>query len=888
MKSPPGKLRLAACMLLILFVRGLPLARAQEADPELRQLAERGQAELLDKRLGGGSSPQHWQLLAQAYINLAKQSTEKLARDHALHGASKAYQRWIDSLSRRPVEERSAELIVSLARAHLEYGHLFLGIRANPLLDEHDITAGQSTNRAEITGLLEGAVEHYRRADQAIAPLREAALRDPEEFQVAGLDADIQQISLDAVFNLAWSHYYLATLLPSSAAELARVHLNAAEESFRRLADSSAALAAATQVQLGLAMVKRAQRQFPESDRLFNTLLRSLDESSPRLVAQVQVEFARLQLDRFLFEEARRTLAPLTRRDPMRLTGAEAPLRYYINLAKLWHARSYLLEAEHLRVVGGPDAARKAAQVKENGIAQLQQLRTLGPSWPALVQLHIAATVDPEADASSLSPAELIAAANILLDRGRAQDARQRLQLALARSDFGPDARAEALLAMGRCEMALNNATGASAAFLSLAVRAPRHPQAHVAAEAAVRLLAQAAATGAPAQNARLADAIAEVLKAQPSHPRADEMRWMLAVAYQRAERFADAANAYGAIPADDPRAEEARFRRVACSRLFALAQREVLAPVERQQRLRAAADLLEKYADESARAPGTFATRPAVLRWSAEALVQAAELYLGEDLNAPQEALRALQPFEQRYPGSALLGEVLGLRIQALRSLNQLQAASDLVNSFLEKTPASQSTTVLSDLAQGVLDEVERLRDEGDPDAATRLAQTSINTFNHLEHALQSRQAPEEQIRLVRFSRARMLYFAGRHADAAPIVAELHRAHPRNAVYARLDALLKSAALTPSSDPAELRAARDAWAPLLATPNLQTESPDLYWEARYHLLALSARLGEFEEVEKAIRNERAWNPQLGGPKWQPRFEDLYESARQKRPPATP
>jgi tetratricopeptide (TPR) repeat protein len=901
MKTPgeraTGRLwrRVGRGLALLAALAGAPVAVAQVDDgavmnvadlsdqpADVQRMVADGMGSALERLWQGGRNPREWQVLGLAYLNQAATAADGVSQGAALSAATSAYDRWIAFATRQFQMDRSPTTAVALARAYLEGGHLLLGRQAAPLLDEYELTAGQRGDRSALIRMLEGAAERYRKAGQTLAPLQDRAGKGDgqDAIDAAGLTEDVRAIALDAQFNLAWAQYYLATLLPTSARELARLHLKGAATGFQALRDSGAD-AMLAQIRLGAALVQRAEGGVAEAESALARLLNDESELPPALRGQVRFELARTMFEGWRFEQGREVLQPLARRLPSELTGEDLPLRYYVSLAKLWHARSYLLEADRMRKTGTGTNLDRATRVRENGLSQLQQLKTLGGSWPALVDLHIAASVNPDSEPESLGPLELLAAADMLMQQGKPERARRFLTSGIERRGVQTELHGDLLLALGRCERALGNMRAAANAWFILATQLREHPRAAEAAEwAAATLTEAAAASDKPDDYANLATALGKLVQAQPAHPRVGEIIWSQAVASQRAGRFADAAQAYGSIRPDDPRADEARFRQVACSRMLAVQQKDSIPPEEYKKRLRQAAELLVSFADKARQTPGGFAKRAGTLRWTAEALVEAAELYLESELADPAATVATLRDFERQFPSSVLLGHVFGLRIRAYRALGQLEQATQLVDEFLQTVPAEETAGVLGELGQGLIEVVLQRRDAGDFDGATRLATESIATFEQLERALTSRPKSEPaDIELVRYGRARMLYFAGQYEKAVELLAGLRLRDPNNGNYQRLHAQLATAQLTPTAAPEAIRAAREAWAVLLSNPELATTSPEVYWESRFNLLELTLRLGERAEVVKAIRNERAWRPGLGGPAWESRFATLEQRA---------
>lgn len=851
----------------------------ERADAEIQRMVDAGMAEALDSRWSGGSSPAEWRMLSQAYANLAQRSEDAAARARAFQKATMVCERWVAGTAAR--QRRGSVEVIELARAHLEYGHLLLGRQAAPLLDEFEMSAGQRGDLAGILRLLDAAADHYRRAHQVVSPLVEQALARADEMQIEGTYQAIQQIALDSQFNLGWSMYYQSILQPPTARELARLQLQAAEIAFQGVRGSGDGSSFAD-CDLGMALVRRGQGRYDEAQRELRRILNADPPPAPALAGQTQFELARCQLESGAFDEARKSLSLLAGRDPARLAGEESPLRYYIHLARLWVGRSYFLEAQHVSrtALASTETTARCARLRDAGAGQFSQLREQGGPWPTLVNLHLAACIDRNSPITALSALELVTTGQLLLDEDRASLARERLQAALARSDCSDDVHFTALMSLGRCDEAQRQPQAAARSFLQAALQHPRHRQAADAAKRAYRLLADQAEQSRKREDFEtLSEALQSLQRAMPDHPELKALSWPMAVAFERAGRFVDAAKAYGAVPAADPLAAEARFRQALCAKLLAQAQGGALPEKEQRTRLREAADRLEQFARSAARGERDDSAARAGRAWSGDALLQAAEIYSQPPMNDSAAAVRVLEHFDQNYPSHPLLGAALGLLIRANRSLGRLDEANSLVDAFLARAPAEQVPAVLADLAEAQLQEIERLCADHDESAAKRRAADGVATFAQLEQALSRLSATQSARDAVLFGKAQMLYFAGDSAAAAALLADLRKRRPNDGNYSRLYARILTAQTPADAGPAALQAARDAWGVLLANSNLLEQAPDLYWESRYHWLQWSLRLGQASDVEKAIRNDRAWHPELGGPTWKPRLEALHELA---------
>ena len=878
-----------ACGLIAIALSLFASPLAAEVDivglpQRLQQAVRDGDAELLEREFGPGASPQQLEILAAAWVNHCRKADPGDALDLALRRAEEAFARWVASAARVNTGRNRADQLL-VARAHLESGNFLLSHRVAPILDELEITNFARGDRARALQALDTAADEYRRAQQATAPLADTLAKNSESLQAEGLYESIQQIATDTQYNAAWTAYHRGMLQDRSARELADVYLQAALRDFSSLLTSIPEGQSHLQCRLGLALCLRELRRYDDAQREFQRILG--ESLPPALAGQARYEFARSQMAAGEFEPARQTLSPLAATDLSRLPPEAGGIRFYVNLARLWQANSYLFEAEKLREAartgGSPDAISRANTLRDQGLAAFRKLREAGGNMAELVPIYLSATLDPTTDPKQLGPAELLAVGETLLARNEFAPARERITLALGKSTLPAALRADLLFALGRCDYALNDPAAAAAAFLKVATEHKNQPQAAKAASNAAALLAAVAEQSAtPAAFDQTATALKSIIDAQPTHPEAVELRWTHAVVLQRARRFADAARAYAAVPPEHPRAEEARFRQAYCARLVA---EHASTRDEREQResLLSAASILSTYAKDARRRADAGPRAADAAKWAAEAAIAAAEVYLTPAAGSPAEALTVLLEFERTFPNDQNLGRALALQVKAYQALNQLDQAAGKLRQLTHATSPDRAQPVLIEIAQALRAEVMKRAESDDEKGARALAATAIEVLRLLQDALAATASAPASNETTRRAEVVALYLAEMHFFAGALDAadsQLQTLSPtvRDSLdAARLTALL---ALARADAGAPVGPARDAWGVLLRSPDLKSRAPARYWEARYYYLSLTLRMNAAEDVEKAIRNERAFDPQLGGERWKKRFDDLYDRAK--------
>jgi len=863
----------------------------QEPPEDIASLIRNGLAETLEAKLHGGRTPDEARWLAQAYANQGRRAAAAQERQRAFDQARRKYQAWIQALEKaaKPGDRPGA---VRLAAARTEYGNMLLSGPAASGINEYEITAGQRGDPQAIGHDLSAAREQYQKAIDELATLWDDLSTYEEELLAAGLYETLLQARLDATLNLGWSLYYLAVLErqdPGRRAEL----LAAAQRRFQELLDSGRAAGMQPHCRLGLAMTQRERGQLPEAEK---TLASLLEESGDRLLtAQARYELARCQIQAEKFDEARASLRPLADKDPENLAPEDRPARFYVNLAQLWEANCYLMEANELcrqarNSVSRTALLQKAQRARQTGLAKFRRLARRGGPWPALAQIFIAQSVDSQTPFKELSVTELLYTASALMDSRQYQEALQRLQEADSRPEPDRDLAGQVLFELARCQYLLNDERAAAQNFTRLATQYRDHAQAPQAASLACQLWSKLAETSQRTEDyLQLAHTLRNLIENFADHPQREEAVWLLPVALQRAGRFLEAADEFGKVPDSSIHAEEARYRRVLCARQALESARQSLEPDEYRRRAVAAAEALVQYADQADSQPKVAAAGQERGSWSAEARIAAAELLASPGVADYQQALAVLDSFETRYPaltapgsGQEQYARVLAARIRAHHGLRQFDQAADILAQFLKNAPSDQAGATLVALAKGMLEEAERLAGEGQVQAARQLALNSLDTFEKLE--TWTRTDPRRAAaaaEAVLGARARMLYLAGQYDQAQQMVTDLLQKAPKDGNLQHLRALVLTARLTDSPSAEDLKAAQDAWGLLLSDPAIRQRAPERYWEARYNWLALALRAGKAAEVHTAIVQERIWRPDMGGPAWRPKFEELLQAAGQ-------
>ncbi len=859
-----------------LTVRPVTAQSTAAASADVEQLVRAGDVEALEARLRGGRNADEKHDLARAYANRARQMPPGDTRARLAEQAADKYRKWIETLEIAARGGEPAET-VRLAAARVEYAGVLLATQAAAGLDDYELTLGQRGERAQLTRVLATVQEACEQAMATLAPLTEKLGSLEEDLLSAGVYDLLGQARLDLSLHLGWTQYYLGRLETADEARR-RELLSKTQRGFQELLDGDLEGALWAQCIIGLGVAQRELGRLSEAEKTLRTALSA--DAPAAFAARARYELARCQLAAGHFDAGRSTLQPLVEKDADALSAAEQPARFYVNLAHVWDAYSFLLEATALQAGGRADAER-VRQVRASGLTRFRKLAQRGGPWPALVQIYIAAGIGAQTPVRELSTTELLYTGRALLEARDYSAAAERLQAAADRHDADPQLAGDVLFELARCRLGQQDERAAAQTFQRLATEFRGHARAAEAATQAVRLWGLLAErTQARADYLQLAATLRNLLESFADHPQREEAVWLLPVALQLAGDFAPAAAAFAKIPRSSPRWEEAQYRRAWCGRRAVEARRTALDEQTYRTEARRAADALLRYAQEAHARGAPRDGNAAARTWSAEACLAGAELLASPGVEEFRAALTAVEEFETRYPDNKLLGRLLALRIRAHRGLREFNQAAGLVARFLENAAAEQVGGTLAGLAADMQAEVQRLAEDGQAEAARRLAQDALGTFEELERQVRADPARAPHLEAVQAGRAHLCYLAGQYDEAQRLVAALLERSPRSGNYQRLHALICSAQLSDAAPSDAVRAAQEAWAVLLADSGLGGRTPRLYWEARYHWLALALRLGQAADVAQAIAQEEVWCPDLGGSPWREKLTALRDEAR--------
>lgn len=880
----------ATAAFVVLLISSALAQNDQPADKpdSLERMVRDGMIEALDSRLGSSTRPEDLHALALAATNKAIRQREEKARQASFQDAERRFTKWIESVEK--VGETPTVRAAKSAAAIIESSGMILSRWVAPELDEYEISLTLRGDASRMAGLLEKARRGYEDALKRLEPVARELDRGgadvEEKFLSAGILELVPQSRRDAKFNLGWTCAY-AAMLETANAETRKNLLKSAETAFHDLIALNQDGEVAARCQLGLGLVMRLAQRPEDSLKALEAAARETPAGA--IAVQIAYERARTLVVASRFDEARATLKPLLEVDLEKLPPSEQPARFFYNLALVWDANSYLVEAAQLSTSAAKSAdtararadAVRVAKLREEGIGRLRKLSERGGPWPALVQKILATTVPLDADIRTLSPSELLIVARNFIEQKRYPQALLRLEEAAKRPALPPAQLEEILLESADCRVRGDDGRRAAETYDRVLSEFPRSTRAEQAAALSAQLWASVAdSTKQPDDYQRLAASLQRLLERYPGNEHSAQARWWLPLALESAGLFDDATKQYAAIAKDSPHWEEAQFRIAMCRRLT-LDQNSDASRDPKQ--VRGTVDALLSYSS-AADKRSSATTEKALAVWTATARLSAAELLAQPPLSAHDEALKIIDDLEARGVDE-LTGRLLAVRITALRALSRLDEAAAVVDRFLKSVSPDKAGAVLTNLARGLQEELDRLEQEGRADALRGLAAASLPTFEQLDKwvAADEKRAPMRDA--VRYALARSRYFSGELDEALATIEPIAASDKNNGAAQRLFALVLTARLTESATTSDLAKARDAWAALLRDGELRRTQPERFWEARFHFLSILLREGRAADVKKALDQERIWSPDLATSSWARRFEELYAAATAKTAP---
>jgi len=923
--------RVVITMAGVLAVAGLVLPGSARAagDDFYQGLEQRGLKTLMDaylKQQGKaiqesegtdlGVPGQKQMELAELAVQQARQAENMAARDHAFQQARTLYEQAVQArkkaLDALPVDQlvKLNEGLYALMQARLALANMVFQEWLRTDLNLLEMTQRHGGNRERAIELLSLATDAYAATvddcETWLTNLQMLPSDDYSRFTNLGNRRRVRDASKQARYFSAWAQYYYGWLLPKDykPAEGRRNRkeiLNDAITAFMPYADSDRdSNANKWYAMLGIGM---AYRELGEHDKALQQIAKvsppPAKEGSPRNEAwkadvriRTAYEKALTQVDMGNFEDARKTIAEVRK-----AFGDGLKQSLYGQSLPIVEAASYIKEG----------TAKSETGTKEKGVSILKSLHSRPNPWPMVVQWVMRGMVgksETGEEEEDIPPfMRWIRANDMMAEAQQKQDAKRMKQAAdmfkAYAESVGPKdknyptalyTRAAALLQVG--DMAT-----AAGLFREVADKFPDYKYAKEAADYAVGALGQVYEKAKTDENRQ---AYEDILKwFVTNHLQSDpEQQYYYALVLYRGEKYLEAADAFARVPKEASHYPDSRYW-VALCRLEHFRNR-VLASRDKQLILSGARDVAErlvdytKYAFEAQKADLPDEKKPQLLEWAQFAYINAADVYLYQEVSLPADALPILEEMEKRFELTKdMRGRVLKLKIDAYQKLGKLDDAQRVLDEFLAVADPKDVGPVLRGLFAAMTDDVRELIKRGKKKlAATKVEQAKAIGSRFLAW-LEKSSLKDKQVEIenTRYDLAELYLAVGEYQQALQIYQEIAGPKPEDvkpgeplpedAIYgmARAHEGMGDAAAGPDDAKPHYTRSLELWRVLRDVEDLQ---PQDRWERNYHLLYCKYKLGEKEAVAKDIEALEIMSDEpLGGtdPVLNKKFRELEAKA---------
>ncbi len=447
-------------------------------------------------------------------------------------------------------------------------------------------------------------------------------------------------------------------------------------------------------------------------------------------------------------------------------------------------------------------------------------------------------------------------------------------------ADVVPETRGEYLYLLGAAHLMAGRSLEAVATFCDLGEQQPKHDRSARAATWAVTIAQRMLRDTHQGDLRAVRDAFVRagrlMQKLSPASPATKALPYCIAVALEQNGQLEAAADTYATVASDDAQSLLARVGEARC--LSTALDQAIARKTLNETQMRQLADRAIRSARQAAAAAqekkdDTVEHR----RLTAQTVILSAALLNHSIIDKSPESLALLEHFEKRFADQSLmLGAVCRERVIALTRLGRLAEARQAAEQCLAVDP-EEAGPVLDRLAEAMRDAIERAFDEGDRDAAGRIARDAVKVGELLsEWSSQRPQRLSAVGRLsIRLRLASSLLHAGQAKEALAVYEECRRAAatmPSDSLPRAEIQLGRAESLLATGEPA---AALPLFAEVWQT--LPERSPN-WWRALCGNLACHTRLDhDPKQILQAIQQQRGLSPDLGGPRWQRALEAIQK-----------
>jgi len=885
-------------------------AQAAADDPFLKGLQDRGLTSLMEAYLrqsGAGQAPTgttpgqpaapaaapdgNKAMLAAVEVQKALAAKNMKERQDLLAKARTLYEEAIDegvkalpSVPADKIVERS-RLRLQILKQRLELANLIFQKWLRTDLDILEVTDRRGGERARAAELLKAAADQYRAINsdttQWLSEVDRFSPADRSKFVNTGYDRELRRIQREAKFDEAWVTYYLGWVLPADYKppdkERSRKELlNDAITAFQAYATLPNTVSAKWYAHLVIAMAYRELGKFTEalqSISLADTPVKKEDDAKvlawkEPLKIRVAYERALTLLRKGDTKEARKAIA-----DARDTWKEKLDKDLYGMALPILEAESHIVDAQKTN-----DAA-----AKEKGVAILRSLHERPNPWPMIVQWVMEGLLGKTTEPENLDPFQLWIMANDAL--AKAQDGKDQKEMETALDLFkkygdkaGPQDKnyTAALYSQAACLLQLTRKAEAADLFRKVADEAPAYQYAPAAAKYNVSLrgeIYEGAATdeNRSAYEDSLKWFLAKWLQTDP------EQQYFYGLILFRGQKYTEAADAFTRVPEKAEHYPDSRYWVPLCH----LEQlREKILPTRDKplilSRARVVAQELLAFADYAAHAKGLPEEKQGQLKdWSEAAYINAADIYLYNEVELPTDAIPILDAMEQKFTlDEDLRGRVLKLRIDALQKLNRLDDAQQVLTKFLQVAKEPDVGPVLRGLFKALTDDVRELIRRGQKDIAAAKVEQAKVLGDRLREWLEKSSLPDRalQVENTRYDLGELYLAVGNYVGAQTLYQEIGGPKPEEirkgpdgkpvplkedciSGLARAYEGLGGQAPDAAQAKAHFERALELWRVLVQIAESERGGDrNAVWDRRYHLCYCKFRLGEKKEVRDALK----------------------------------
>jgi len=901
----------------------LPGSARAAADDFYRGLEQRGLKTLMEAYLkqqgeaiqkgvdeGIGLPGQKQMELADLVVQQARKAQNMVARDRAFQQAQKLYEQAIQArqkaLEAVPADQltKQNEARFEVIQARLALANMIFQQWLTTDLNLLEMTQRHGGNRERAIKLLSLATDAYAATvedcESWLTNLSMLPADDYSRFTNLGNRRKVRDASKQARYFNAWAQYYYGWLLPEDykppkGRRNRKEILGDAIIAFMPYADSDRdSNANKWYARLGIGM---AYRELGEHEKALQQIamvtpppVQEQARHDQSWKANVRIRTAYEKALTYVgmgrFEEARKTI------DEARKQFGEAiDKTLYGQALPIIEAISYVKEADK----------KNRQDLRTRGVDILKALHERSNPWPMVVQWVMSGVLGEAADVKK-APFQLWIEANDLMDK--AQQTKNAKQMKEAADLFkayaekvGPkdDRYPAALYSRAAALLQVGAKAEAAGLFREVADKFPQYRYAQASAGYAVGVRGQIYEKAKTEVNRQayedaLAWFVSNWLQSDP------EQQYYYALVLYRGEKYLKAADAFAHVPKKAEHYPDSRYWAVVC-RLEHF-RNKVLASRDKQLILSGARDVAKrlvdytKYAFEAQKADLPDEKKQQLLEWAQFAYINAADVYLYQEVSLPADALPILQDMQKRFELSKdMRGRVLKLTIDAQQKLGNLDEARRVLDQFLAVAQPQDVGPVLRGLFGAMTDDVRELIKRGKKKlAATKVEQAKTlggRFLEWLEGSNLSKKEIEIEIENTRYDLAELYLAVEDYQQALQIYQEIAgprpedvkpgEALPEDAIYgmARAHEGLGDGAAGPDEAKPHYQRSLELWRILRDVANLQ---PQDRWERDYHLFHCKVQLGQREEVKKALKALQIMSDEpLGGtdPGLQKKFREL-------------